>query len=61
MVHEQMTEEEELDVARHLLIDNDADDLRWMIDWVSSELSEGERMLLAGLEMRFNRVTMASG
>ena len=57
LVRERMTDAEELDVARHLLIDDASDDPRWIIDWVNSELTTGERMLLGGLELRFNRVS----
>lgn len=60
LVRERMTEAEELEVARHLLMDEESDYLRWIIDWVSSELTIGERMLLGGLEMRFNRVSTPS-
>ena len=57
LVRERMTEAEELDVARHLLMDEESDDPRWIIDWVSSELTTGERMLLGGLELRLSRVS----
>ncbi len=57
LVRERMTEAEGLDVARHLLMDEESDDPRWLIDWVSSELTTGERMLLGGLELRFTRVS----
>jgi hypothetical protein len=48
-----MSEEEQLEVAKYLLIDEEAQDPRWIIDWVARELSPGERRLLAGLEARF--------
>ena len=57
LVRDRMTEAEQLNVARHLLIDEESDDPRWIIDWVCSELTTGERMLLAGLELRLNRVS----
>jgi hypothetical protein len=53
LVREQMTEEEQLEVARRLLMDDEAQDPRWIVDWVARELSPGERRLLAGLEARF--------
>ena len=60
LVRERMTEAEELDVVRHLLIDGESEDTRWIIDWVNSELTMGERMLLGGLELRFSRVSTPS-
>ena len=53
VVREQMTEAEELEVARRLLIDEDAEDPKWIIEWVRSELAPGEKQLLDALEKRF--------
>ena len=60
LVRERMSEAQGLNVARHLLLDDESDDPRWIIDWVNSELTTGERMLLGGLELRFNRVSTRS-
>jgi hypothetical protein len=54
IVAEKMSEQEQLGVAKHLLIDEEADDPRWIIDWVASELNDDERKLLSDLEGRFN-------
>lgn len=53
LVRERMSEEEQLGVAKHLLLDDEAQEPRWIIHWVARELSLGERRLLAGLEARF--------
>ena len=38
LVHEQMKGNQELELARRQLIDDTADDPRWVIDWVAKEL-----------------------
>jgi hypothetical protein len=53
VVRDRMSEGQQLTVARHLLIDADADDPRWIIEWVSSELNAGEQKVLAALESSF--------
>ena len=54
MVSQRLTEEQQLTVARVLLIDDQADDPRWIVDWVNRDLSPGEQKLLVDLEARFN-------
>ena len=54
IVRERMSEQEQLAVARRLLIDEEAEDPRWIIDWVASELDEDQRKLLSDLEARFS-------
>ena len=53
LVRNQMDEQAQLEMVRHLLIDESAENPRWVIDWVASELSPGEQKLLADLEARF--------
>ena len=48
-----LSEEQQLEVAKHLFIDGDAQDARWMLDWTAKELTPGEKNLLADLEARF--------
>ena len=60
LVRDQMSENEQLDLAKKLLIDETADDPRWIIDWVAEELEPRERQLLADLEARFARLTPAA-
>ena len=56
MVRRCFTEEEELLAARELLLDTAADDPRWVINWMSESLTDGERVLLANLEARFEKL-----
>lgn len=56
VVRERMNDQQQLKVARHLLIDDEAENPRWIINWVTAELSTGERELLAGLEARLDAV-----
>jgi len=53
IVAERMSEAQQLEVARRLLIDEDSGDPRWIIDWVASELDDDQRKLLSDLEARF--------
>ncbi len=55
-IRERMSEREQLDIARRLLIDDDAPDPRWIIDWVAQESTVAERRLLADLEARLGGV-----
>ena len=55
IVREHVSERDQLDLARRLLIDEDAEDPRWVIDWVASELAPGEQRLLSEMEARFTR------
>lgn len=58
LVRERMTEREQLELTRHLLIDDKAENPRWIIDWVAGELPPGERKLLADLDGRFAEVVV---
>ena len=53
VVRERMSEAEQWEVARRLLIDEDSDDPRWVIDWLAGELTAEERGALGGVEARF--------
>jgi hypothetical protein len=59
-VRERMTESEQLDLARRLLVDAEAEDSRWILDWVAKDLTPGERGLLKDLESRFDSVLTAA-
>ena len=54
LVKEQMAGAQELEVARRLLIDDDAEDPRWIIDWVASEMNPTELGLLKELDAQFS-------
>ena len=53
LVKEQMSPTEELECARRLLIDDDADDPRWVIDVIKGGLPDGEELLIEDLVTKF--------
>ena len=60
-VWQRITENDQLEIARRLLIDEDAEDPRWVMDWVAQALSPNELELLEDLERRFNSVAAKVG
>lgn len=52
-VRRRMNFEEQLEVARHLLIDDDSEQCRWVIDWLVGHLDPDDLTLLKQLESRF--------
>ena len=53
LVRDEIDEAGQLYMVRRLLIDDTAEDPRWVIDWVLSELDPAEQALLEDLEARF--------
>ncbi len=53
LVANEVDEAGQLLLVRRLLIDESAEDPRWIIDWVYSELDETDQALLKDLENRF--------
>ena len=53
LVRDEMDEAQQLGIVRRLLIDESAEDPRWIIDWVYSELDPEDQALLKDLENRF--------
>ncbi|HAA94560.1 MAG TPA: hypothetical protein DCE26_02585 [Dehalococcoidia bacterium] len=53
LVREEIDEAGQLYMVRRLLIDDSAENPRWIIDWVHSELDPSEQVLLEELEARF--------
>ena len=53
LVRDEIDEAGQLYIVRRLLIDDTAEDPRWVIDWVYSELDPAEQALLKDLEARF--------
>ena len=53
LVRNEIDEAGQLYMIRRLLIDDSAEDPRWVIDWVYSELDETDQALLKDLENRF--------
>ena len=56
VVRKLMDERQQLEAVRHLLIDEEAQDPRWVIDWVARALDREERQSLADLEARFQEL-----
>ena len=54
LVKDQMSSEQELECSRRLLFDDDAENPRWIIDFIYGELESGERELLNQLECSFS-------
>ena len=57
-VRRRMSERQQLEIAKSLLIDGEAENPRWIIDWMVPHLNSGENGLLADLEERFNEMPM---
>ena len=53
VVRDEIDEAGQLYIVRRLLIDDSAEDPRWIINWVHSELDPAEQALLEDLEVRF--------
>ncbi len=56
VVRRLMDEGQQLEAVRRLLIDEEAEDPRWVIDWVARALDREERQSLADLEARFQEL-----
>lgn len=56
LVRDEIDEAGQLYMIRKLLMDDTADDPRWIIDWVYSELDDTDKALLKDLESRFKGV-----
>jgi hypothetical protein len=52
-VRENMTVDQQMEIARHLLIDSESENPRWIIDWLFSELDADDRQIISSLESRF--------
>ncbi|MFQ6029729.1 MAG: hypothetical protein ACE5Q6_19805 [Dehalococcoidia bacterium] len=52
-VRQRMTEAEQLELAKGLLVDEAADEPTWMIDWVSRHLDAAEKQQLTRLQSLF--------
>ncbi|SVE61442.1 uncharacterized protein METZ01_LOCUS514296, partial [marine metagenome] len=53
LVRDEIDEAGQLYMIHKLLMDDTADDPRWIIDWVYSELDDTDKALLKDLESRF--------
>ena len=55
LLRENLSPESQLEIVGGLLIDRDADDRHWVIDWISQDLTAKENELLLALESRINQ------
>jgi hypothetical protein len=53
IIRRRISETQQLEIARHLVIDKSAAATRWILDWMSLELTATERQVLVHLEARF--------
>jgi hemerythrin-like domain-containing protein len=56
LIRQRLGEAQQLEIARRLLLDQDAEDTRWILDWVAQALTPTEQQWLAGLAARFTEV-----
>ncbi len=54
-IQHKLDEQQQLKLAEDLLVDRDAEDPSWMIQWVSQRLSPEDRTLLLGLDKGFEK------
>ncbi|MDA0263073.1 MAG: hypothetical protein O3A93_02175 [Chloroflexi bacterium] len=55
LLRDNLTPENQMKVVGALLIDNEADDRLWVINWMSQDLTPGENELLKALESRIHQ------
>jgi hypothetical protein len=59
-IREWMSDTDQLQLVNRLLIDKDAEDTSWILDWVAKESTPGERKLLKGIVARFEGQSSAA-
>ncbi|MBT99539.1 MAG: hypothetical protein CL902_13085 [Dehalococcoidia bacterium] len=55
LIRENLSTDSQVNVVGGLLIDREADDKRWVLDWISQDLTPNENNLLLELESRINQ------
>ena len=60
LLRENLSPESQLEVVGGLLIDRDADDQRWVVDWMSQDLTPKENELLLELESRISQAQLVA-
>ena len=55
LLRENLSPECQLEVVGRLLIDRDADDQRWVLNWISQDLTSNEKALLMALASRIDQ------
>ena len=56
-VRDRMSDDDQLELVKRLLVDEEAEAPHWILDSVAKDLTSGERKLLKGLESRFTPVS----
>lgn len=54
LLRKKMSETDQLRAAKAMLLDPDADDPHWVLDWVSGKLSQKEQQLLSAFEPKLH-------
>ena len=54
LLRKKMSETDQLRAAKGMLLDSDADDPHWVLDWVSGKLSQKEQQLLSAFEPKLH-------
>ncbi len=57
-IYQRFSEEDQLQMVRRLLLDGDAEEPRWILDWVVRCLTPAEQRVLNDLEARFEGVAI---
>ncbi len=60
LVRDILSDQRQLEVAKGLVIDEQAQDPRWVLEWVSRDLAPNEILLLGELEARINGQSAAA-
>lgn len=55
LIRENLSVESQVDLIGELLVDREADDKRWLLDWIAQDLAPNENKLLFELESRINQ------
>ena len=61
IIRERIDEAQQLEMARHLLIDPHTPDERWIMDWLIQDLTGAERQVLADLAAQFEKTHPQTG
>ena len=54
IVREQISQEQQMEIARRLVIDEDAEDRRWVLTWMAHALRPEDRHLVRDIRTRFS-------
>ncbi len=60
VLRDRMTDQQQVDAAKGLLVDDFADDKHWVIDWMSGALATDECKFVEGLQSRFDQPAVSA-